>query len=319
MNKAKNIGLFVLLIIQAALVVFLYRPGQNNAPPASFLFSDLKIATINSLVITDENAKSVHLAKAAGHWTVGNANYPADNDKIKNILERIVKLKSARLVSRSKGSHSRLKVGEQIFNRKVVMTDTDGKEIIFFLGTAPASKAIHLRRANADEVYQISGLSSWELLAEENSWWQTKYVALNPADIQGLTINGSTTISLHRDTKGNWQLTDAPTDSNLDNKKIADLLDTVCEISISGYEDKDFTPQDKAATTITYQTKDKSFDLAIWPKDEKASEQIIKYTSAQFYAKVHPYTLRTALELKKLDLVKPKPASKPEPKPKPKP
>ncbi len=42
MTKAKNIGLFILLIIQAALIVYLYRPGQGAPPRAMSLFSGLR-------------------------------------------------------------------------------------------------------------------------------------------------------------------------------------------------------------------------------------------------------------------------------------
>lgn len=310
MNKSINIGLFVLLIIQAALIVYLYRPGQNNAPPAASLFSGLQADTVNALVITDDNGKSVHLTKSDDHWTVGDNQYPADNDKVKNIIDRIAKLQSGRLVARSKGSHSRLKVGDRMYNRKVVMTAAGQKDITFFLGTAPSSKSIHLRRAGDDDVYEVSGLSSWELPADEESWWQTKYVALNPTDIQGLTLSGSETISLHRDAKGDWQLAEAPAATTLDNKKMANLLRAVSKISISAYENKDFTPHGKPVATITYKTKDKSFDLTIWPQDKKANEQVIKTSTARFYAKVRPYTLKEVLDLKKADLVKPVPGPK---------
>ncbi len=317
MKKTKNIGLFVLLIIQAALIIYLYQPGRNNAPAAAALFSGLSTDTINSFTITDDSGKSVHLGKTADHWTVGD-KYPADVSKIKTIIDRIAKLKNSRLVSRSKGSHSRLKVGEQMFNRKVTMKDSSGKDITFFLGTSPSSKAIHLRRAGDDDVYEVSGLTAWQLQAENESWWQTKYVTVNPADLQSLTIShdsgsaakGKENISLSRDAKGNWQLTGAPAGSKLDEKRIGRLLDTISEISITGYEEKDFTPQSKAISTITYKTKNKSFDLQIWAKKgEKVGTQIIKNSASKFYAKVSSYILKDTLELKQADLI-----TKPEPK-----
>jgi len=323
MNKAKNIGLSVLLIIQAALIIYLYLPGRNNAPAAAALFNGLSTETINSLTITDDSAKSIHLDKTAEHWTVGDNKYPADTSKIKTIIERIAKLKNSRLVSRSKGSHSRLKVGEQMFKRKVTMKGSTGKDITFFLGTSPSSKTIHLRRAGDDDVYEVSGLTAWQLQAENKSWWQAKYVTVNPADLQSLTIShdsastakGKGNISLNRDAKGNWQLSGAPAGSKLDEKRIGSLLETVGEISITDYEDKAFTPQGQAISTITYKTKDKSFALQIWAKkDDKANSQIIKNSASKFYAKVSSYILKDTLELKQADLI-----TKTEPKPEPKP
>lgn len=304
MNKAKNTGLFILLIIQAALIVYLYRPGQNAPPPATALFSDLQPGKVTSFTITEQTGKTITLTKVKQAWTVGSSNYPGDNDKINHMLKRIADLKSSRLVSRTKGSHSRLKVGEELFNRKIALSGPDGqKAITFFLGTSPGAKTVYLRRAGDVDVYEVSGLSTWQLQADNNSWWQEKYVEVNPADLQSLTFTGPDKITLQRDPKGNWQLADAPADRKLDTKRVEELLNTVSDISVSGYEDKDFKPHGKPMATLTYKTKDKDFNLQIWPTDKKAGEQIVKNSQARFYAKLEPYILKDALSLKKSALM----------------
>ncbi|NOX24769.1 MAG: DUF4340 domain-containing protein [Deltaproteobacteria bacterium] len=308
MNTKKNIGLLVLLIVQAALIIYLYQPGRNAAQPAAAIFNGLRADMIKSLTITDDSAKSVHLTKVAGHWTVGENNYPADSSKIKGIMRRLSKLKKSRLVSRSRGSHSRLKVGEQMFRRKVTMTKGNGKKLTFFLGASPSSKTIYLRRAGDNDVYEVSGLTTWQLQTDNNSWWQTQYVTVNQAKLQSLTIKGKGNITLTRTTKGNWQLTGAPANSKMNSKRLGKLLDTISDIFITGYEAKDFTPPGKAAATIAYKTKNKNFKLQIWAgKDKKADTQIIKNSMSKFYAKISSYILQDTLKLKQADLLtKPK-------------
>ncbi len=308
MNTKKNIGLLVLLIVQAALIVYLYQPSRNTAKPAAAIFNNLQADMIKSLTITDANAKSVHLAKIAGHWTVGENKYPADSGKIKGIMQILRKLKKSRLISRSRGSHSRLKVGEQMFKRKVSLTKSNGKKLTFFLGTSPSSKTIYLRRAGDNDVYEISGLTTWQLQTDNNSWWQAQYVTVNQAKLRGLSIKGKNAIALTRTAKGNWQLTDAPATSKLNSKRIGQLLDTLSGVFITGYEAKNFTPKGKAVATITYKTNEKSFNLQIWAaKDKKADTQIIKNSMSKFYARISSYILQDTLNLQPADLLtKPK-------------
>lgn len=304
MNKAKNTGLFVLLIIQAALIVYLYRPGHNASPPAAALFNGLHPDAVTSFTITEDTGKTISLTKKKQTWTVGTNHYPGDNDKINKMLKRIADLKSSHLVSRTKGSHSRLKVGDELFNRKIVLSGPNlKKDITFFLGTSPSAKTIHMRRAGDDDVFEVSGLSAWQLQADNDSWWQTKYVAVNPADLQSLTLSNSANITLQRDDKGNWLLAGAPADSKLDSKRVSKLLDTVSEISISGYEPRDFKPHGKAIAVLSYKTKDKSFALQIWAKDDKSNQQVVKNSRASFYAKLEPYILKDTLELKRSELL----------------
>ncbi len=304
MTKAKNTGLFILLIMQAALIVYLYRPGQGAPPPAASLFSGLRPKTVTSFTITDNLGKTLRLAKIKQAWTVGPNSYPGDNDKINNMIRLVASLKSSRLVSRTKGSHSRLKVGDELFNRKIVLSGPDHKKAVtFFLGTAPSAKTIYLRRAGDNDVYQVNGLSTWKLPTDQESWWQVKYVAVNQADLQSLTLTNHGQINLQRDAKGKWRLTGTPDDRKLDRNRVTKLLNTVCGISISGYEGKDFTPQAKAIATITYKTRDKTFNLRVWPGNNKADKQVIKNSQSRFYARLEPYVLKDTLELKKSDLL----------------
>lgn len=304
MTKTKNTGLFILLIVQAALIVYLYRPGQGAPPPAASLFSGLRPETVTSFTITDNMGKTISMAKIKQAWTVGPDSYPGDNDKINSMIRLVAGLKSSRLVSRTKGSHSRLKVGDELFNRKIVLSGPGRKKAVtFFLGTAPSARTIYLRRAGDNDVYEVSGLSIWKLQTDKESWWQAKYVAVNPADLRSLTLTNHEEISLQRDAKGNWHLAGAPADRKLDKNRVTELLNSVCKIFISGYEGKDFTPHDQAVATITYKTRDKTFNLRIWPKDNKTNEQVVKNSQARFYARLEPYILKDTLELKKSDLL----------------
>lgn len=307
MNKTKNTILFVLLALQVALIAFLYRPGQHAAPAAANLFKSLSPDQLTSLMITNEQGKSISLLKKEG-WQVSPGEFPADPTKIEGLIKKLADLKSSRLVSQSTSSHARLKVADGDFNRKVELGQGEAKTT-FFLGTSPSAKSIHLRLSGAKEVYQINDLAAWEVQADKESWWQTKYVSHKSDDLTGLTLsNGAGSIELvHDAAKKSWQLKSAP-ETTLDPQRLETLLTSLLEITIDSYQAKEFTPKGQAIATVTYQTKDGESTLQVWAKDPvppspgadkgKAAEgsQVIKSSTSAFYAKVKDYVVKGILE-----------------------
>lgn len=310
MNTAKkNIVLLVVLIVQVALIAFLYRPGQNVAPSAANIFTSLAPEKVTAMTITDDQGKTVSLAKKDGAWQLSQGEFPADQAKIEELIKKFADSKSSRLVSQTAASHARLKVADTDFNRKVELVQGDAKTV-FYLGTAPSAKSIHLRLADAKEVYQVNDLSSWQVQAEKEMWWQARYFSQPLDTIKGLTIvNANGTVALIKEGDKEWRLVDKP-ETALDSKRIETLLGSVSEIDISSYQDKGFTPKAKPVVTVTYQTKDGTSTLQIWAKD-KAEDQdlLVKASSSAFYAKAKEYGVKEAMEVKAETLIIAQPVS----------
>lgn len=312
MNTAKkNIVLLVLLITQAALIVFLYRPGQNVAPAADSIFTALTPEKVTSMTITDDQGESVSLVKKDGAWQLSQGEFPADQPKIEKLTKKFADSKSSRLVSQTAASHARLKVAETDFNRKIELGQGETKTI-FFLGTAPSAKSIHLRLAEAKEVYQINDLSSWEVQADNESWWQTKYLSQPLTDLKGVTIaNSHGTIELIKEEEKGWQIKGEP-DEPLDVKRIDTLLNSVSEIGIASYLAKDFVAKGKPVVTLTYQTKEGATTLEAWAKEKPEDQDlVIKSSTSDFYAKVKEYVVKEAMEIKGNALIAQPPALPP--------
>jgi len=282
-----------LLVLQAALIAFVYRPGQDQAPPSVALMAAVDVQAITSMKITDENGHSVIIQKQGTDWIVGKDKFPADKTSLEEIFKRIAGLESARLVSRTKSSHNRLKVGEALFNRKVVLGSDKG-DFTFFMGTAPSSKSVHLRVSGQNEVYQVSGIAAWELQADAESWWQPNYVQLDPESIQAITItNTNGTFSLQRNDGRKWRF-ETDISGELDQDKVAALLDTVAKIPVAAYLPKDFSIETSPVCTIQYQVDGKSISLQIWPKSDQ-DDHVAKLSDAAFYVKIRNYVIKEAL------------------------
>ena len=300
MNNTKNIVLAVLLILQAGLVAYLYRPGQNQAPPAAAIIKDLAPESVSALTITDGLGKTLTLTLAKDKdWRISGSDYPADQEKIEALLKKFAAMKASRLVSQTPSSYARLKVADSDFNRKVAL-EAGGKQIVFYLGTAPSAKSIHLRLAGAKEVYQVSDLAAWEVLAEQDSWWQTKYVNLPAAELSALTIaNAQGGIELLHDQQ-NWRLAGKP-DAALDSHPLETLLNAATQVSISSYLPKDFTPKGQPVATITCREAKggEPLTIQIWDKDKPGDlDQPIKSSASPLYAKVKAYAVKELLAAK---------------------
>ncbi len=303
MNKTKNIGLFILLLIQAGLIVYLYQPAAS-AKPAAAIFADLQPQKVKGISITDENGKTITLRRDEGSgWLVGADKFPGNGEKIERIIKKIATLKQTRLVARSKGSRVRLKVGEELFNRKITLSMAAGRKLTFFLGTAPSSKSVHLRRKGDDNIYQVSGLSTWQLGVDNPSWWQTKYVYINPDDLTALSLRGKKNIELSRNGKKVWQAAGAGAGQVVNKSRLNGLISTVCALDVTSYQAADFKPQGKAVATITYKIGAKTIELKIWPPDVKTSDQLIKSSGSKFYARLPSYILKEPLGLGSSDLL----------------
>jgi len=298
MNTPKNILLIVLLALQIALIAFLYRPGQQVVAAAGNLFPALAPGQLTGLTITGEQGKTLSLVKKEG-WQIVPGEFPADQAKIEALIKKLAEVKASRLVSQTKSSHARLKVAEGDFNRKVEISQGESKTL-FYLGTSPSAKSIHLRLDGAKEVYQINDLAAWELGVEQESWWQTKYLSQPTKELTGLSINNPAgTIALVNDAeKKAWQIKDKA-DTPLDPKRLEPLLNAIGEIGVDAYLAKDFAPKGKAVATVTYQGKAGEVTLSIWGKDKpEDGNQVIKSSSSAFYAKAKDYVVKAILESK---------------------
>ncbi|MFW8601892.1 DUF4340 domain-containing protein [Desulfobacterota bacterium M19] len=306
MNKTKNIGLFILLLIQAGLIVYLYQPAAS-VKPAAAIFADLQPQKVNGITITDENGKTIILRRKDSGWLVGADKFPGNGEKIERIIKKIAALKETRLVARSKGSRARLKVGKELFNRKITLSTEEGKKLSFFLGTAPNSKSVHFRRRGDDNIYQVSGLSTWQLGVDNPSWWQTKYIDIKPEDLMSLSLKGKADIELSRDGKKSWRVAGAGTGQVVNKPRLNGLISTVCSLDITSYQAADFKPRGKAAAVITYKVKNgtepETIELKIWPPDVKTSDQVIKSSGSRFYARLPSYILKEPLGLGSSDLL----------------
>ncbi len=294
--------LIILLIVQAGIIAFLYRPGQEAKVPDRALFDTLQIDKLTAMTITDDQDKNISLVLVDNKWQVGQGQFPGDTEAIDAILQKIAGLKSSRVVTRTKSSQGRLKVADSNYNRKIMLNGVD-TNTVFYIGTAPNSKSIHLRIEGESQVYQVMGISSWELAAEQDSWWQSKYVKQDTAKLTGLELmNPMGKFGLQRGAEDAWQLADSDKTS-LDQSKLDKLVDSVSRLSVDTYLDKGYQVMGKPIAKITYHMEGLSYTLEIWDKNDENGEHVVKRSDAKFFAKIKAYILKDILVAQSANLI----------------
>ncbi len=300
MSKTNKI-LSVLLALQLLLAGYLFWSGSRPASPEVELLTGLSADQVQQLVIGESDDKQVVLSRNGKEWLVRLApgrDYPADQAKVEAMLTRLAGLKSSRLVSRTKGGQSRLKVAADQYNRKVELVTAKGSRTLF-LGSSPSYQSIHARAGGSDDVYLIRDLAAWELPGEPSGWWQAGYLDFDPDQVLEMDLsNKQGRLHLSRaSAKDPWQFDgEVP---QPDAKKVANLLPALCRVTINEVvADATWKPSGAPEATLKLKSGDREEELRIWPRPNEQGDYPVKANGSEFYAKAGSYAVEPILNAK---------------------
>ncbi len=292
----KNTALSILLIVQLAIIAFVYWPSSEQIAPKTTFFTDITIEQIQGLSITDDEQTSISMLVEDEFWQIQQGQYPAKQEGIEALLGKIIALQSARLVSTTTSSQVRLKVAEDLFSRKVDLQLADGTSKSFFLGTAPNNKTIHFRMKEQNEVYLVKDLASWEMQTDKESWWETNYITIAEDELEAVKItNPQGTITMQKGEEKEWLLAET-TKAQVSQEEIQKLIRSISQISLAEYLGKE-QPEDlgEPVCTLEYTSKSGHSSLTIWPADQENDQHIAKASNSDFYVTVRAYILKDLL------------------------
>ena len=310
----KNLLLLLILLVQAGLVVYALMPEKHQAAKEKIFVSDISKEAVTGLTIADDK-QSLELFRQDGKWLVDREQkYPADADKVNGFIDKLLKLKSHRLVTTTAASHVRLKVADQLFNKKVTISAGD-RQVSLFFGTSPSNKTLHVRLEGEDEVYMARDLSAWEIQANNESWWLGKYIDLPEDTIASLSVtNSGGSFTLKRKDDGTWALAGGGT--ALDSKGVNQFVGKTTHLPLLKYlgqQDKKEYGLTKPEATLVYTEKNgATVTLAIGPKNADENNHVLKADNSPFYVSVADYVVEPLLQQKADSFAAPvKPAVEP--------
>ncbi len=221
------------LILQIILGVITFWPKAAATGGGEVVFADVKVEDITALTITDEQGASIVMRKVGDAWVLPDAgDYPVQASKVTPILEKLTKLNTASLVTRTEASHKQLQVANDDFVRRVEFETADGKTHMVYLGSAPRYTATHFRVVGQTETYLTTEMSTWELYTAPASWVDPVYVKLDATTLTEIVLenaNGTFTLVKSGDA---WTLADLAGDEIIAAGKVNDVVSKATSVTM---------------------------------------------------------------------------------------
>jgi hypothetical protein len=233
-----NALLAALLVVQVIAAVVAYAAAntpsavvQTGTPLISSFASD----SIAQIALRDGDKNEVVLAKdPAGAWTLPGADgYPVDAAKVNTLLTSLQGMTTTRLIAENKSSHAQLKVASDAFERSIQMVTSDGKTLALFIGSSVGGSATHVRLADQDQVYLVSGIQTWQIPAQAGQWVNTSYFSVPQEEIVGVRVQNANGTFEFNNVGGVWSAVGLPDGAAFDAQSITGLLPQLAALNLS--------------------------------------------------------------------------------------
>lgn len=252
--KALSLILALQLIVLAGVMVWHQR--ATTAPSGTLLSVDR--SKIDGLEIVDDKGQKITLRKSGTGWTLPDSQgLPADNDKVGQLLDKVLAASAPWPVATSSESAKRFEVTPDKFQREIKLLN--GEQVIgdLYLGTSPGFKKVHARRADSDDVYAIA-FANYEATARADDWLDKALLKPN-GEVTALSRPDHWRVQKSGDM---WTLDGAPGEK-LKQDVITDLVNKIANLRVMGVAD---APADGAqpALLLTASTPNGEFDYRFY-------------------------------------------------------
>jgi hypothetical protein len=288
-------GLLVVQLILAA-VVFWPRPagGEVGTP----LLPGLEADQVVALTITGDDGQSVRLARTEGQWVLPDAgDYPVLEEKVSSLLQAIVGLEAARRVTQTSGSHARLQVAGDEFNRRVEIELADGTQHTLYLGSSPSYQAVHVRADGQDDVYLTSALTAEDAGAGATAWVNPAYLSLPAAEVVSLTLeNANGTFRFTKEGE-EWMMDGLGDGESFDAGRFQTVLSRATMLSLVTPLGRDELPEygmDAPAAVVTIKTGGdaaKTYVLTVGAQDVQDQSYVVKSSESPYFVRVAQFAV----------------------------
>ena len=321
MSRTNRI-LAVVLAVQIVLVAVAFWPKSASVAGGESLLAGLEAEQVSRLTISDETGNQVKLAKEMGSWVLPEADgYPCTENKVPEFLEKIVALKTNRLVTQTPASHKRLKVASDAFERKVELELADGTTRLLYLGASPSYGAIHVRADGQNEVY-LASLSASDAGSFASNWIDTLYFSVTQDQIVALTLeNNNGRFEFEKDEAGTWTMKGLAANETLNENNVTGLVNRIASLRmlrpLGKTEQSEYGLQEPLAV-VTVQTRDeagntKTYTVRVGVKSSEDNSYVVISSESPYYVRVSEYTVKDFVEKVRDDFLELPPTPTPEP------
>ena len=185
----KNYLLGGLLAIQAvAGYVILAGGGDLQEHSGIQKLVDFDRDALDGIKIEDAEGNVAELKLADGSWVTAD-DFPADSDRVDQLLDRLVELEHGLAIASSSSAAKRFEVSEDAFQRRVELLDGDKTLGSIYLGTGAGARRSHVRLADESSIYTAT-IGTFELPAELSEWQDKTVLNLDFDSVHRVEFEG---------------------------------------------------------------------------------------------------------------------------------
>jgi hypothetical protein len=306
MNRLNQI-LVAVLITQLIIGALVLLPGTlPSEAGVEALLPELEAGEVVGLTITGGDGRSIALARRGEDWVVADAGeYPVLEERVPELLEKIVALQTGRLVTETPGSHKRLKVDESDFER-LFEVEADGGTYRFYIGSSPSFGAAHVRVEGQDEVYLTSELSAQDAGTQATDWVDGSYVDLAQEEVTGWRLeNGQGTFDFAKEGDG-WTLAGLAEDEQLDESAVQTLLSRATMVRLVeplGTQEVSAYGLEAPQAVVTLETAEGTQTLRVGAQDAADKSYVVAWSGSPYYVRVSEFSVQDLVAQTREDLL----------------
>lgn len=279
-----------LLVVQLALVGFIFWPRSSSQAAGGPLLANFDAAEVTALTIADGEGNHLSLAKRGDQWMLPDkGDFPVDGEKVTPFLEKIAAVQADRLVTQTEGSQARLQVAPDEFNRRLELTLADGSTDELYVGSSAGAGATHVRAADRPQVYLTGELAAWDANPQVTAWVDTLYFTVPQTATTGLTLenqNGAFEFTQAGDT---WTMAGLAEGETLDQAAVSSLLNQASSVRLTdvlGAEEQTDYGLAEPLATVTLETGDGTYTLQVGARDETTNSYVFHASNSPYYVRV---------------------------------
>jgi hypothetical protein len=263
MWNRRNQILAAILAVQiiVAVVVLWPRPVVSEGAEAPLL-SNFKASDVVGLTIADRDGNSIDLVKSGEDWVLPKRDdYPAVGSRVTDLLSKLEKIVTNRLIATTEGSHKQLQVAADDFNRKIEVKLQDNTTHTVYIGTSGGGSATHVRADDQPQVYLTSEVVSWDVNALETNWVETLFFSVPQTATVAIALqNPQGTFEFDRpDGESEWTMKGLADGETVVQNNVLGVVNQATALRMQGPLGKtkqDSYGMDKPQAVITLKTRD---------------------------------------------------------------
>jgi len=210
-GRRTQLALGALLAFQIVLILALRSPfthasrdtGSRPLLPGLEAISPSKVEIRGA-----SDGEKVSLVKSGGGWGIDELDgFPADGNKIDELVNELAALRVKRPVVSSGRYHDAFKVGDSDYEARIRLWSdgTDDPAADLIVGKSSNYQTCNVRRAGEDPVFEVHGLTPYHVRPDAAAWIVTELMDAPRDEVTGLVVrNASGEFELEKGDDDGW-------------------------------------------------------------------------------------------------------------------